>query len=98
MEKAVNQMMHIENTVNTSAGVVNKLGIQSQKIGQIVETISRIAEQTDLLALNAAIEAARAGEQGRGFSIVADEVMYIHFYSYVVKILQNSARILQDLF
>jgi len=74
VDKAVSQMTLIENTVNTSAQVVAKLGERSKEIGQIVDTISGIAGQTNLLALNAAIEAARAGEQGRGFAVVAEEV------------------------
>lgn len=74
VDKAVSQMARIEDTVNTSAAVVAKLGERSKEIGQIVDTISGIAGQTNLLALNAAIEAARAGEQGRGFAVVAEEV------------------------
>ncbi len=74
IEEAVTQMAHIEESVNHSAQVVTKLGERSKEIGQIVDTISGIAAQTNLLALNAAIEAARAGEQGRGFAVVADEV------------------------
>jgi len=73
-EEAKKQMLHVENTVNSSAEVVSRLGERSKEIGQIVETISGIASQTNLLALNAAIEAARAGEQGRGFAVVAEEV------------------------
>lgn len=72
--KAIEQMNIIESTVVNSAMVVEKLGLRSQEIGQIVATISGIAGQTNLLALNAAIEAARAGEDGRGFAVVAEEV------------------------
>lgn len=74
VNKAVQQMIQIEQTVNHSAQVIADLGQRSKEIGQIVETISGIAGQTNLLALNAAIEAARAGEQGRGFAVVAEEV------------------------
>jgi len=74
VDAAMSQMKIIEEAVSSSAQVVIKLGENSKEIGQIVETISGIAGQTNLLALNAAIEAARAGEQGRGFAVVADEV------------------------
>lgn len=73
-EAVSSQMSNIEQTVESSAQAVTKLGERSKEIGQIVDTISGIAGQTNLLALNAAIEAARAGEQGRGFAVVAEEV------------------------
>jgi len=74
IERAAQALVRVGRDVTATAATVRALQPASERVGRFVDTVSRIARQTNMLALNAAIEASRAGEDGLGFAVVADEI------------------------
>ena len=74
MESVGNELHNIEISIHNLEEAVDKVGMASGEIVDIIKLIGDIAEETNLLSLNASIEAARAGEAGRGFAVVASQI------------------------
>jgi twitching motility protein PilJ len=74
VRRTIDGMNAIRETIQETSKRIKRLGESSQEIGNIVELIGDLAEQTNILALNSSIQASMAGEAGRGFAVVADEV------------------------
>ncbi|MCX5795506.1 MAG: methyl-accepting chemotaxis protein [Elusimicrobia bacterium] len=85
------KMKTIDAAMHEALGAMERLNQRSAQIGEIVQVITKIADQTNLLSLNAAIEAARAGEVGKSFAVVADEVRKLAETS------SNSAKQIQEI-
>ncbi|MGM0471538.1 MAG: bacteriohemerythrin [Bacillota bacterium] len=74
IEQTIGNIEEINQVVDKTVTTMKELNDNTEQIGEIIDLITNIADQTNMLALNAAIEASRAGEEGQGFAVVAEEI------------------------
>ncbi|WP_436903369.1 methyl-accepting chemotaxis protein [Halovenus halobia] len=72
--ESIKKMEAIKSQTDTTVEEISALNAEIARVGEVIDLIDEIAEQTNVLALNASIEAARAGDAGDGFAVVANEV------------------------
>ncbi|WP_224372628.1 methyl-accepting chemotaxis protein, partial [Hyalangium versicolor] len=94
IEDSLSNLADIRERVGEIAGKINELSARTLQIGSITQTVTKLADQSNMLALNAAIEAVRSGEHGKGFSVVAKEIRTLADQS--LKATERVNKILED--
>ena len=94
IETTMKQLMESTGSISAKLGIIRD---KSENINEVVTTITKVADQTNLLSINAAIEAEKAGEYGRGFLVVAREIRRLADQTAVATLdIESTVRLMQD--